>query len=275
MIQLTTLFDKLWQQYTTDNPITQEIYNLFLSKGEVIINDHIAFRTFSDIRVNVAKFGALFEKLGYRSCGEYDFPNKHLYARHYEHILDTNQPKIFISELKLDECSACIQKMANEYINTMQANNPELLNDNLELLYSGSPIKELDYNVYKQLLSESEYAAWLYVFGFRANHFTIFVNNLKHYNSIESVNQLLKENSYILNNFGGEIKGTPSDLLEQSSTMAQEIMVKFKQGSYKVLNSYYEFARRYADIHGRLYQGFLSKSADKIFESTNILGEAI
>lgn len=31
----------------------------------------------------------------------------------------------------------------------------------------------------------------------------------------------------------------------------------------------YEFARRYPDEKGNIYSGFIAKSADKIFESTN------
>ena len=48
--------------------------------------------------------------------------------------------------------------------------------------------------------------------------------------------------------------------------MANKVAVKFKQGTFEVLNSYYEFARRYPKQNGRLYQGFIASSADKIFE---------
>ena len=66
------------------------------------------------------------------------------------------------------------------------------------------------------------------------------------------------------------MKGTKADFLEQSSTMANQVSVKFKQGVFPVLNSYYEFAKRYPLANGKLYQGFVTASADKIFESTNI-----
>jgi hypothetical protein len=45
----------------------------------------------------------------------------------------------------------------------------------------------------------------------------------------------------------------------------------FEEGSFEVPGCYYEFARRYAMPSGQLYQGFIAKSADKIFESTNKL----
>jgi hypothetical protein len=47
------------------------------------------------------------------------------------------------------------------------------------------------------------------------------------------------------------------------------IDVEFKEGVYKIPACYYEFALRFPDADGRLYSGFHSKSADKIFESTN------
>lgn len=266
MSELTQLFDQLWQQYTGESPEALLIYNLFKARGENnLINDHVAFRTFDDSRVNIAKLGAFFEKLGYKACGEYEFKVKKLFALHYEHVSDKNQPKIFISELKTQEFSPFLQNQVKACVDNISAS---ALN-NIDFLYSGTHW-ELDYTIYQQLLAESEYAAWLYVFGYRANHFTVFVNQLKTFSSIEQINNFLKENNLILNAAGGEIKGTPAELLEQSSTMANKVLVKFKQGSYEVLNSYYEFARRYPAMDGELYQGFIAASADKIFESTNI-----
>ena len=83
------------------------------------------------------------------------------------------------------------------------------------------------------------------------------------------MNNLLKEKGFVLNSSGGEIKGTPEDLLRQSSTIADTVKVKFQEGSYEVPCCYYEFAQRYPDSGGHLYNGFVAKSADKIFESTN------
>lgn len=45
--------------------------------------------------------------------------------------------------------------------------------------------------------------------------------------------------------------------------------VNFSDGKKQIPSCYYEFAKRYKDSDGKLYQGFVAKSADKIFESTN------
>jgi len=265
-MQLTELLNKLWEQYTHESPLALEIYNLFTQEGENVINDHIAFRTFDDANVNVGHLGKFFEQLGYEARGEYTFPVKKLYAKHYEHKTDDKQPKIFISELKTAEFSDYLQAQVKSCIDKI----PLTQLNTVDMLYAGTLWGELDYDVYKKLLAESEYAAWMYVFGFRANHFTVFVNYLKHFNSIESINDFLKQQNIPLNTSGGEIKGTPAEFLEQSSTMANQVSIKFKQGIFPVLNSYYEFAKRYPLANGKLYPGFVAASADKIFESTNV-----
>ena len=65
------------------------------------------------------------------------------------------------------------------------------------------------------------------------------------------------------------MKGTPEVYLEQTATLANTIEVTFADGKISIPACYYEFAKRYPMKNGKLYQGFVAKSADKIFESTN------
>jgi hypothetical protein len=90
-----------------------------------------------------------------------------------------------------------------------------------------------------------------------------------HFQSLAQVNTLLKNEGFILNSSGGEIKGGPQVLLAQSSTMADKIEVEFSNGKKLIPSCFYEFAQRYKMPTGKLYQGFVAASADKIFESTN------
>jgi hypothetical protein len=48
--------------------------------------------------------------------------------------------------------------------------------------------------------------------------------------------------------------------------------LKIVEGLKEIPGCYYEFAKRYPDADGKLYSGFIAKSADKIFESTDRLG---
>jgi len=125
------------------------------------------------------------------------------------------------------------------------------------------------YEVYTQLKEESEYAAWTSVFGFRANHFTVQFNTLTGFKDFKEFNQFLIDSGFKMNASGGLVKGTPKELLEQSSTMAHPVAIEFADKKETVPACYYEFAQRYPDAQGKLFMGFVTQSADKIFESTD------
>jgi hypothetical protein len=264
-MNLEIIFKRLWKDYITQNPSADKIYKLFTKEGEKVVNDHIAFRTLDYPEINIDVIAKPFLANGYVPKSDYIFTDKHLFARHFEHRENQDAPRIFISQLTLNECSEFVQDTLKKAF--AKTDHAKYSSD--ELIFSGTIFNPLSYDVYTRLRDESEYAAWFYVFGFRANHFTVSINSLKKFNSIVSVNELLKSNGFELNSSGGEIKGTPEDLLQQSSTIADTVDVNFEEGKFEVPCCYYEFAKRYPDTTGRLYSGFIAKSADKIFESTN------
>jgi len=256
------LFQILWKQYSTENPSVKAIHRLFEKEEEQIVNDHVAFRTFNHSLLNIDRLAVPFINAGYREAGQYFFPDKKLRARHFE--LD-GQARVFISELLTEEFSDEFQKIIHEIIQGIDWTG---LDQGL-LPVSGQIFGTPEYSIYEKLRSESEYAAWVYAFGYRANHFTVSINHLKKYGSVELVNEFLKSNGYSLNSSGGEIKGSPGIFLEQSSTLADRIPVDFSEGTFQIPSCYYEFARRYPDQDGKLFGGFVAGSADKIFESTD------
>lgn len=260
----TTIFNHLWQDYTTQNPSVKKVHDLFIKHGETVTNDHIAFRTYDDPRINIDVLSKVFLNAGYQYKGDYHFEAKHLYAKHFEM---EGQARVFISQLITKDFSPFLQDTVKALVDAIPV---EKLQSN-ELIYAGNIWGKPSFLTYEKLRIESEYAAWLYVNGFCANHFTVSVNGLKTYDSVEKVNQLLKENGFRINDSGGEIKGTPAELLEQSSIRAEMIDVHFTEGKQQIPGCYYEFARRYPDSNGQLYSGFIAKSADKIFESTDLI----
>jgi 2-oxoadipate dioxygenase/decarboxylase-like protein len=264
-MEANKIFERLWSDYSSQNPSVKEIYNLFLSEGEEILNDHIAFRTFNHPSLNIDVIAKPFMDAGYMPKGEYIFKSKHLFARHYEKDDDAKAPRVFISELILEDFSDFLQETISKIIH--QVDNTQFSRENI--LFAGNIFGKPSFEIYKQLKEESEYAAWLYVHGFRANHFTVSINGLKNYNRIEKVNQLLKDHGFRLNTSGGEIKGTAEELLQQSSTLADIVDIMFMEGVFSVPACYYEFAQRFPDKNGQVYSGFIAKSADKIFESTD------
>ncbi len=262
---LDELLQKLWDDYASTNKQAGGIYNRLKAKGERIVNDHIAFRTFDLSKVGIDVLAKTFVNFGYEPKGEYTFKDKKLFARHYEHR-DSNNPKIFISELKTKDCSGELQTIVKELVNQIPTSTVE----RWDFCVSGVPWKPISYKTYQQLLEESEYAAWVSAFGFRANHFTIYFNALKSFKDLKQFNDFIKQSGYQLNTSGGEIKGSSLEYLEQSSTLAHPVEVKFSDSKKIIPACYYEFARRYPLSDGKIFQGFVAKSADKIFESTNV-----
>ncbi|RWU12203.1 DUF1338 domain-containing protein [Pseudidiomarina gelatinasegens] len=255
-------FDNLWNDYVQLTPSAAKVHQV-LGQGRSIINDHVAFRTFNIAPVRLAALAKHFEDMGYKACGDYVFEAKKLVAKHYEHS-NPRLPKIFISELLVEEFSPELQRIVNALVAQVDAQSVA----KPEFLYSGAhwQISSTDY---EQLLEESEYAAWMAAFGFRANHFTVNVNELPDFESLEQVNATLKEAGFQLNTSGGEIKGSREVFLEQSSTMADHTAVRFSDMEKVIPSCFYEFAKRYEIAPDQLYTGFVAASADKIFESTN------
>lgn len=258
------LFRRLWDNYCEVTPSAEDIHQLLDdTQGGEIVNDHIALRTYNIEKVNLDKLAAHFLALGYQQGGEYHFEAKKLYARHYEHP-DPSAPKVFISELLVEQCSEPLQAIVRKLVS--QIDPDTVTADNF--LYSGRHWS-IDYPTYRALLEESEYAAWLAAWGFRANHFTVSINALSRFSTVAEINQVLKENGYRVNSSGGEVKGSPEELLEQSSTMADRANVGFSDQTAAIPSCFYEFALRYPKPDGQLYSGFVAASADKIFESTD------
>jgi len=261
--EVKALFNKIWSNYLEVTPSALKIHDL-LSSGDDLINDHVAYRTFNTSKVNLEKLAAHLIALGYKEGGEYHFEAKKLYAKHFEHA-DSTLPKVFISELLVEKFSQPIQSIINTMVDAIDSSSVE----NNSFLYSGTHW-QVSYQDYQTLLAESEYAAWMAAWGYRANHFTVSINHLKNFDNIESVNTAVKNGGFLLNTAGGEIKGDKKVMLEQSSTIADKAEVIFSDKAALIPSCFYEFAKRYPLENGELYTGFVAASADKIFESTNV-----
>ena len=108
---LDTLFARLWDNYREVTPSADRIHKILgAEEGQAIVNDHIALRTFNLDPVRLDALAQHFTGLGYREGGEYHFKAKKLYARHYEHP-DPDVPKVFISELLVDQCSPALESI--------------------------------------------------------------------------------------------------------------------------------------------------------------------
>ncbi|MFT7684430.1 MAG: hypothetical protein ACI935_003959, partial [Moritella dasanensis] len=116
---LDAFFTKLWQQYCVISPQAVDIHQLFESRGEALVNDHVAFRTFADSHIGIDILEDEVLALGYRHLDSYQFDVKKLDARCYVH--DKSPTKIFISELRWSSLSAPSQVIIQDIIEQTKA----------------------------------------------------------------------------------------------------------------------------------------------------------
>lgn len=259
---LDGLLQRWWQDYIAITPVVSEV-NRLLGEDAALINDHLALRTFNLPATGLSRLLPLLDALGYSVEGHYQFVERKLTAVHLEH-LDPRQPKIFISQLEVDQLSP----LAQQLIAALVAQLPENMFDSPLGLAAGR-LWQLSLADYQLLLAESEYAAWLAAFGFRANHFTLSVNDLQDFHTLPQFNTLLEQHAIALNQQGGVIKGSPAQKLEQSATLADPVLVHFSDQPCAIPGCFYEFALRYPQEDGTLFQGFVESSATSIFSSTD------
>jgi len=282
---LTALFLPYKKSVTDVEKITKAMIeaNMIANENE-IINDHIAFRTLGVPNLGISSFEKIFLHYGYSKMDSYHFAAKKLDAYWYAPP-SPEYPRIFISELRVEDLSNQAQRIISEYTNTIIADPIDAIDlDDTQAVgdFFYKPLWKLPTLAdFQKLSEESEYAAWVIYNRYYLNHYTICVHDLPSpYNSLEVFNEFLIELGIVLNSSGGIIKTSNDGLLRQSSSVAEMVDATFAYNEkMKISGSYVEFAERSIlpefksldknDIkreHRR--EGFEAANADKIFEST-------
>ena len=187
---IDALLEGLWRDYVAVTPHAARIHALLAERGETVVNDHVALRGLGVPGLGLGALGAPFEALGWEPRERYRFDDKHLVAGYWQHP-DSARPKVFISELCLDELSETAQAALRQLI----AQVPRGRDEGVPLPRAGRPW-EVTAATYQSLLAESEYAAWMAAFGFRVNHFTVDVGRLRTVRSIAEMNALLEAHGF-------------------------------------------------------------------------------
>lgn len=259
-------FDALWQDFCAIAPAAPSIREALVARGETVINDHVAFRTFDRGPLTLDALEPHLLALGYRRLAPYAFEDKQLDAWGYVHD-DPDQPKVFLSQLRVSAMPADVQAV----IDGLLAQVPADAAARPDALWAGRPWAAIDHATWLRLAEVSEYAAWVAALGYHANHFTVAVHRLSPaLQSVEAVLAFVESLGFRINDSGGRVKGSPDVLLEQGSTRADVVPVGFADGTWEIPTCYYEFALRHRQGDGLLYPGFVAASADRIFESTNV-----
>jgi len=116
-------FQRLWEQYTAITPQARRIHDAFAAINGAIINDHVAFRTFRYAPLDIVHLEPVLLDLGYQPFDRYQFRQKKLEAVAYRHS-DPSLPKIFLSELLLDQLSESARNIILGYLNQVELKLP-------------------------------------------------------------------------------------------------------------------------------------------------------
>ncbi len=283
----------LMTRYRANVPDVGGVLSAMIRRGLIdreseVENDHIAFRTMGVPHLGIASLEKVFLHFGYERRDPYDFPEKKVSARWYAPPLERN-PRIFISELRVQELSAEARAIVARYTATVVSDPVDALDlDDADAVTSflHAPLwRTPSWADYRRLLDESEFAAWVIYNRYYLNHFTIAVHNLpRPYDRLETFDRFLQQEGFTLNDSGGTIKVSADGKLLQSSTVAAIVNATFDDGQgasevHPIAGSYVEFAeRRILDEFASLppsaisrrhrREGFEAANANRIFEST-------
>lgn len=295
---LHDLYALLWDNYTQRVSYARVYQQMILSAGGTVANDHIAFRSLGlsvdtpqgEVNLGIEYLGQVATALGYEVSAEYHFPHTHLYARYYRHPQQAklNLPKLFISELLVDELPADIAQVIYDTVALI----PEKLPSPASILLSGEenyqvvaaqlqqiftrPWLPPRRSVVEQVNQVSQYGAWVLLHGYSVNHFTGYVNsqNTPLYADIDTTSMGLAALGVPMK---AEIEGNVSTGLRQTATQAVTEMVTVLDDNQQEIMipwtyAYYEIAQRYmveiAPGRQELYDAFLGNNAQELFKMT-------
>ena len=304
---INQLWERLWQDYSKRVEYAR-IYQKMIEAAEgTVANDHIAFRSLrltvdrpeGKINLGIPYVANLVKALGYELAGEYNFPDKYLYAHHYRHPQQErfDLPKLFISELIVEDLPTAIAQQIEQTVASGNFFSLSAFSQQLETVSTTSEIENLvtqlqtvftrpwqppKLSVVETVNSVSQYGAWVMLHGYAVNHFTGYVNR-QHtdlYPDIETTASGLAAHGIPMKD---KIEGSESNGLRQTATQAVTEMVTVEDDRGRLTEvtwtyAYYEIAQRNAIAMGanktKLFEGFLTSQAQNLFEMTKRVGNS-
>src|SRR5258708_2308615 len=201
------MLNDLMKRYMARVPDVSGIISAMIQEGIIqhaseIENDHIAFRTLGVPNLGVASLEKIFLYYGYTKRDYYFFKEKKLNAWWYSPPV-AGLPRIFISELRVDDLSSVSQAILHSSTDSMLADPVESLDMRdpkaVDFYFHSSSWTIPSLEDYESLADESEYAAWAIYNRYYLNHFTMSVHNLKKGdNTLATYNALLERNAFKL-----------------------------------------------------------------------------
>jgi hypothetical protein len=160
-VTTSELLDALWRDYAQFAPQADRIRRLLIERGEVVHDDHIGLWTFDVTGIDLAAMAAPFEACGW--VGRERYSATAARARYWQHD-NPDLPKIFISEVVVDELSPAAQAVVRKLE----------LPDKISLPSARTwSLSQADYEAIDHVG-----AAWVAAMGFRVHHVTVDANAL-------------------------------------------------------------------------------------------------
>ena len=229
------MLDALWERYAAHVPYARTFVML---SGAELRNDHVAFRS-----LDLEPIARVFEGFGWKRAGRYDLPDAHLNAIH---LSKAGQPRVFVSELRVGELSP----RAREILAQLPREPPF---DGTPDWFRGPGLRPSESELL-ELERESQYGAWLLLFGREVNHFTASVPDVALWQ------QRMRDAGIPMKD---EIEGAPGAPLRQTATKAALRRVRLRDVERDWPYAYLEIAERNAG-----FDGFIDTQARQLFEMT-------
>ncbi|MGC8741739.1 MAG: DUF1338 domain-containing protein [Candidatus Sumerlaeaceae bacterium] len=293
------LLGLMWEDYAARVPYAKTYQNMLAELGGTFVNDHMAFRTLAlrvgDHNLGIPIVKRIWDALGFQERGAIEFPDTHLFARYVQHA-EPDFPKIFISELRVDELPAETARLIRDSVASFR----EILSDKdvqtirdlegasaypRELLertfafFKTVPWDPVSEEVVRKVNEISQYGAWVLLHGYNVNHFTGYVNRHA-VASIDDIEGLVAELRRRGVPMKDEIEGERGSKLRQTATHAVRVPVTVRKsdgslGQIEWTYAYMEFAQRgYVEDPATgekvLFEGFLGPQAKQLFEMTRV-----
>jgi hypothetical protein len=221
MSQLDELLESLWSDHGAVAPHVARIHQLLRERGERVRSEHIALRTFDVPEVDIDALDRAFVAGGYEAAHSYELPERKLIVYAYEHR-DGGRPGLLISALLVDELSREAHSLVRDLVGHLEpgaAAHPSFALSGRRWPLSSS--------IYRQLRDESEYAAWVAAFGFRAHHFAVDAAGLR---TLEAgLARFIEESGSSL--VGDTVEEEP---LDHVATAAEDVELELTDGSLVV-----------------------------------------
>ena len=229
------LLDELWDRYASHVPYARVFEQL---SGGRLRNDHVAFRS-----LKLEPIARVFEDLGFQRAGAYDFPDARLDAIY---LSKPGEPRIFVSQLRAHELSSRAQEILAQL-------PPDPPYDGTAGWFRGPGLRPREDELL-ELERESQYGAWLLLFGREVNHFTASVPDVALWQTrMRDAGLPMKD----------EIEGAPGAGLRQTATRAAPRRVQLSDGERDWPYAYLEIAERNGG-----FDGFVAAQARQLFEMT-------